>query len=95
MKPVYESFLISLCLVQILTHCFISSVSDLTGLNIERVITIRGSIEGMVKAGSLIYNKLKTSYEQDLQVRGLIEIDPSQLQKLSLEISLLPCFGFG
>ena len=45
------------------------SVSEVSGLNIERVISIRGSVEGMAGAEAMISSKLRTSYENDLQVR--------------------------
>ncbi len=43
-------------------------MSEVSGLNIERVISIRGSVEGMAGAEAMISSKLRTSYENDLQV---------------------------
>ena len=44
------------------------SLSDVSSFNMERVITIKGSIENMSRAESMISAKLRQSYESDLQV---------------------------
>jgi len=44
------------------------SVNEVSGLNIERVISIRGSVDGMSGAEAMISQKLRSSYESDLQV---------------------------
>lgn len=49
------------------TKINVSSVNEVSGLNIERVISIRGGVEGMAAAESFISSKLRTSYENDLQ----------------------------
>ncbi|CAG7830720.1 unnamed protein product [Allacma fusca] len=52
------------------TKINVSSVTEIpspTSLNIERVISIRGSVDGMSAAENLISTKLRNSYQNDLQ----------------------------
>ena len=44
------------------------SLSDVSSFNMERVISIKGSIENMSRAEAMISAKLRQSYESDLQV---------------------------
>lgn len=50
------------------TKITVSSINDISSFNLERIITVKGSIENMAKAESLISAKLRQSYENDLQV---------------------------
>ncbi|XP_048488874.1 insulin-like growth factor 2 mRNA-binding protein 1 isoform X3 [Plutella xylostella] len=50
------------------TKITVSSINDISSFNLERIITVKGSIENMAKAESMISAKLRQSYENDLQV---------------------------
>lgn len=54
------------------TKITVSSINDINSFNLERIITVKGSIENMAKAESQISAKLRQSYENDLQVRIVI-----------------------
>ncbi|XP_011268063.1 insulin-like growth factor 2 mRNA-binding protein 1 isoform X4 [Camponotus floridanus] len=45
----------------------VSSINDINSFNLERIITVKGTIENMSKAESMISSKLRQSYENDLQ----------------------------
>ncbi|XP_037916486.1 insulin-like growth factor 2 mRNA-binding protein 1 isoform X3 [Hermetia illucens] len=49
------------------TKITVSSINDINSFNLERIITVKGSIENMSKAESQISAKLRQSYENDLQ----------------------------
>ncbi|XP_069690839.1 insulin-like growth factor 2 mRNA-binding protein 1 isoform X3 [Periplaneta americana] len=49
------------------TKITVSSINDINSFNLERIITVKGSIENMSKAEALISAKLRQSYENDLQ----------------------------
>lgn len=49
------------------TKITVSSINDINSFNLERIITVKGSIENMSKAESQISSKLRQSYENDLQ----------------------------
>lgn len=49
------------------TKITVSSINDINNFNLERIITVKGSIDNMSKAESMISNKLRQSYENDLQ----------------------------
>nr|XP_033331353.1 insulin-like growth factor 2 mRNA-binding protein 2 isoform X1 [Megalopta genalis] len=49
------------------TKITVSSINDINNFNVERIITVKGSIDNMSKAESMISNKLRQSYENDLQ----------------------------
>lgn len=51
------------------TKITVSSINDINSFNLERIITVKGSIENMAKAESQISAKLRQSYENDLQVK--------------------------
>lgn len=50
------------------TKITVSSINDMNSFNLERIITVKGTIENMAKAESQISAKLRQSYENDLQV---------------------------
>ncbi|XP_063837618.1 insulin-like growth factor 2 mRNA-binding protein 1 isoform X4 [Ostrinia nubilalis] len=50
------------------TKITVSSINDINSFNLERIITVKGTIENMAKAESQISAKLRQSYESDLQV---------------------------
>lgn len=50
------------------TKITVSSINDISSFNLERIITVKGTIENMAKAESQISSKLRQSYESDLQV---------------------------
>ncbi|XP_072930349.1 insulin-like growth factor 2 mRNA-binding protein 1 isoform X4 [Epargyreus clarus] len=50
------------------TKITVSSINDINSFNLERIITVKGTIENMAKAESQISAKLRQSYENDLQV---------------------------
>ncbi|XP_063223696.1 insulin-like growth factor 2 mRNA-binding protein 2 isoform X2 [Bacillus rossius redtenbacheri] len=49
------------------TKITVSSINDINSFNLERIITVKGTIENMSKAEALISAKLRQSYENDLQ----------------------------
>lgn len=49
------------------TKITVSSINDISSFNLERIITVKGTIENMSKAESQISAKLRQSYENDLQ----------------------------
>ncbi|XP_055599600.1 insulin-like growth factor 2 mRNA-binding protein 1 isoform X1 [Uranotaenia lowii] len=49
------------------TKITVSSINDINSFNLERIITVKGSIENMSKGESQISAKLRQSYENDLQ----------------------------
>lgn len=49
------------------TKITVSSLNDVSSFNMERVITIKGTIENMSRAEGMISAKLRQSYESDLQ----------------------------
>ena len=53
------------------TRIAVSSINDINSFNLERVITIRGTIDNMSKAEQVISAKLRQSYENDLQAMAV------------------------
>lgn len=49
------------------TKITVSSINDINSFNLERIITVKGSIDNMSRAESQISAKLRQSYENDLQ----------------------------
>ncbi|XP_018902449.1 insulin-like growth factor 2 mRNA-binding protein 1 isoform X2 [Bemisia tabaci] len=49
------------------TKITVSSINDINSFNLERIITVKGSIDNMSAAESQISAKLRQSYENDLQ----------------------------
>lgn len=49
------------------TKITVSSINDINSFNLERIITIKGSIENMSRGEAQISGKLRQSYENDLQ----------------------------
>ncbi|KAK9297571.1 hypothetical protein QLX08_008790 [Tetragonisca angustula] len=49
------------------TKITVSSINDINNFNLERIITVKGTIDNMSKAESMISSKLRQSYENDLQ----------------------------
>uniref|UniRef100_A0A182KBX9 RRM domain-containing protein n=1 Tax=Anopheles christyi TaxID=43041 RepID=A0A182KBX9_9DIPT len=49
------------------TKITVSSINDISSFNLERIITVKGTIENMSKGESQISAKLRQSYENDLQ----------------------------
>lgn len=49
------------------TKITVSSINDINCFNLERIITVKGSIENMSRGESQISQKLRQSYENDLQ----------------------------
>lgn len=47
------------------------SLNDVSSFNMERVITIKGTIENMSRAEGMISAKLRQSYESDLQAMAV------------------------
>lgn len=55
----------------------VSSINDINSFNLERIITVKGTIENMSKAESMISSKLRQSYENDLQAMAVSLINPN------------------
>lgn len=53
------------------TKITVSSINDINSFNLERIITVKGTIENMSKAESMISSKLRQSYENDLQAMAV------------------------
>ncbi|KAF5270495.1 hypothetical protein FQA39_LY08373 [Lamprigera yunnana] len=49
------------------TKITVSSINDINTFNLERIITVKGSIDNMSKSEAQISSKLRQSYENDLQ----------------------------
>ena len=49
------------------TKITVSSINEINSFNMERVITIRGTIDQMTKAEAEISSKLRSAYESDIQ----------------------------
>jgi len=49
------------------TKITVSSISDISSFNLERVITIKGTIPDIARAESEVSSKLRAAYETDLQ----------------------------
>lgn len=56
---------------KIVTEFYCCSINDINSFNLERIITVKGSIENMSKAEALISAKLRQSYENDLQAMAV------------------------
>lgn len=56
------------------TKITVSSINDMNSFNLERIITVKGTIENMAKAESQISAKLRQSYENDLQVSSSLSV---------------------
>ena len=65
------------------TKITVSSINDINNFNLERVITVKGSIDNMSKAESMISNKLRQSYENDLQAMAvsIVRIGNERLER--------------
>lgn len=53
------------------TKITVSSINDINSFNLERIITVKGIIDNMSKAESMISSKLRQSYENDLQAMAV------------------------
>lgn len=53
------------------TKITVSSINDINSFNLERIITVKGTIDNMSKAESMISSKLRQSYENDLQAMAV------------------------
>lgn len=53
------------------TKITVSSINDINSFNLERIITVKGSIDNMSKAEAMISQKLRQSYENDLQAMAV------------------------
>lgn len=49
------------------TKITVSSINDINSFNLERIITVKGTIENMSRGEAQISSKLRQSYENDLQ----------------------------
>lgn len=49
------------------TKITVSSINDINSFNLERIITVKGTIDNMSRGESQISSKLRQSYENDLQ----------------------------
>lgn len=56
------------------TKITVSSINDINSFNLERIITVKGTIDNMSKAESMISSKLRQSYENDLQAMAVSSI---------------------
>lgn len=59
------------CIYKLVIYDYCYSINDINSFNLERIITVKGSIENMSKAEALISAKLRQSYENDLQAMAV------------------------
>ena len=53
------------------TKIAVSSISEISNFNMERIITVKGEIENMSKAEAEISSKLRAAYEADVQAMAV------------------------
>ena len=53
------------------TKIAVSSISEISTLNMERIITVRGAIDDISKAEAEISSKLRVAYEADVQAMAV------------------------
>ena len=53
------------------TKIAVSSISEISTFNMERIITVKGEIENMSKAEAEISSKLRAAYEADVQAMAV------------------------
>lgn len=70
------------------TKITVSSINDINSFNLERIITVKGTIENMSKAESMISSKLRQSYENDLQAMA---VSFYYLAYVVCSASIFPC----
>lgn len=51
------------------TSVTVSSINDMS-MNVERVITVKGELESMIKALEIIHSKVKSAFENDTKTYG-------------------------
>lgn len=51
------------------TTVTVSSINDMS-MNVERVITVKGELENMIKALEIIHSKVKSAFENDTKTYG-------------------------
>ena len=73
------------------TKITVSSINDINNFNLERIITVKGSIDNMSKAESMISSKLRQSYENDLQAMAVSIGNGRRSRSLTLNLTTLQC----
>ena len=53
------------------TKIAVSSISEISSFNMERIITIKGEIDDMSRAEAEISSKLRAAYEADVQAMAV------------------------
>ena len=53
------------------TKIAVSSISEISNFNMERIITLKGEIDNMSKAEAEISSKLRAAYEADVQAMAV------------------------
>lgn len=51
------------------TTVTVSSINDMS-MNVERVITVKGELENMIRALEIIHSKVKSAFENDTKTYG-------------------------
>lgn len=74
------------------TKITVSSINDINSFNLERIITVKGTIDNMSKAESMISSKLRQSYENDLQAMAVSFIAHTYHLYFFLTYNFLECF---
>lgn len=77
------------------TKITVSSINDINSFNLERIITVKGSIENMSKAENQISSKLRQSYENDLQAMAPQSIMFPGLHPMAMMSTAGNGIGFG
>jgi hypothetical protein len=65
------------------TTVTVSSIDDIA-MNVERVITVKGDLENMIKALEMIHTKVKSAFENDTKTYGAHAIMMSGISTLPL-----------
>ncbi|XP_055302238.1 insulin-like growth factor 2 mRNA-binding protein 1 isoform X3 [Sitodiplosis mosellana] len=77
------------------TKITVSSINDINSFNLERIITVKGSIDSMSKAENQISSKLRQSYENDLQAMAPQSIMFPGLHPMAMMSTAGNGIGFG
>lgn len=77
------------------TKITVSSINDINSFNLERIITVKGSIDNMSRAENQISSKLRQSYENDLQAMAPQSIMFPGLHPMAMMSTAGNGIGFG
>ena len=70
------------------TKIAVSSISEISTFNMERIITLKGEIDNMSKAEAEISSKLRAAYEADVQAMAVSALNCCNVANFHLIESL-------